>query len=409
MTTRGGIAYLAGAEMPEEDPTGRPVPSVNEQTDRDLSHEAVPKGAMAAEPVSHARAGAAWGAPLMRFDLGWTKLETYLAAGVLAAEIFALTLWVFLKGMSTPPDSESAAGVVFRALFGSVVLGLIPYVALKSKGQTVRNIGATLGALAGILLAKAWVNVGVDYTSNLLNWYQQASVLTLFGGLRGIGTRLTLLLALLGGSLATGRGKHITIDLLTRFVNERLRLPIVVFGWLGSAMICLAASWGFFDHIAIENFGAKADASAGQKVSAVTHELGEQVFMLRKQISLDMKSAPHIVFKSEPYANWLKGKEWNQWLDDHGFVERYGADAVKNLRIPDDELRSPMIVIPGVGEPRGRLVDAANLVFPFGLLMIALRFILRSLLAISGQVSVDPDEGDEFSSETHGGATEGSA
>ena len=47
--------------------------------------------------------------------------------------------------------------------------------------------------------------------------------------------------------------------------------------------------------------------------------------------------------------------------------------------------------IPGGQEVRGLLIKDADLVFPFGLLMIALRFILRSLLAISGHVEVDPD------------------
>lgn len=346
---------------------------------------------------SSGRKPQAWGAPLLKFDYLWTRFETGLAAVVLALEILALSLWVVLKGMSTPAESESAAGVVFRAIIGAIVLGMIPFLALKKKGPMAQRWGAIAGVTLGLFLAKAWIGVGVQYTSNLLNWYQQASTLTLFGGLRGIGTRLTLLLALLGGSLATGKGKHITIDLVLRLVSAKVRLPLVVIGWLGAAVICFAGSWGFFDHIAIESFGAKAGASPGEKIEKVFEELGEGVFMFRKQMALDLKSTPHIVFGNEVYSEWLKGAEWNQWLVDAGFVERYGPEKVEGLKIPDEDSRSPMIVIPGRGEPRGHLVDAANLVFPIGLFIIALRFVLRSLLAISGQVSVDPEEDDEFS------------
>src|SRR5204863_4042331 len=93
---------------------------------------------------------------------------------------------------------------------------------------------------------------------------------------------------------------------------------------------------------------------------------------------------------------WLTGREWNAWLDGSGFVERYGKEPTDGLKIPDDETRAPLIVIPGRGEPRGELINGANLVFPIGLLIIAIRFIVRSLLAISGHASVDPDESDEF-------------
>ena len=108
------------------------------------------------------------------------------------------------------------------------------------------------------------MNVGVDWASNMLNWYQQASTLTMVGGLRGVGTRLTLLLALLGGSLATAAGKHITIDLITRFVSAGTRSAMAISTWMLSSVICFCLSWGYFDHIAIENFEAKLDASAAE-------------------------------------------------------------------------------------------------------------------------------------------------
>ena len=60
-----------------------------------------------------------------------------------------------------------------------------------------------------------------SYFSNALNWLQSASTLTLLGGLRGLATRFTLWLALLGASLATAQGKHINVDVVMRFLTPR--------------------------------------------------------------------------------------------------------------------------------------------------------------------------------------------
>jgi TRAP-type C4-dicarboxylate transport system permease small subunit len=348
--------------------------------------------------------GAAWALPLLRLDDVWTRFETWLAVLALALEILSMSLWVFLKGLSTPTGGESHAGVIFRGLVGAIVLGCALHFGLKKQSESVRRWATLGGVFFGLLIAKSWAKVGVDYTSNLLNWYQQACFLTLLGGLRGVGTRLTLLLALVGGSLATARGKHIIIDIATRFVSYRPRMVMVVTGWLVSALVAAAAAWGFFDHISIENFGARADMTVSQKITQVGHQLGEDFFIARKQIGLDFKSTPHILFKGETYADWLKGKEWNAWLEESGFVERYGREAVEVLKIPDEDSRAPLIVVPGRGEPRGELINAANLVFPIGLLVIAIRFVLRVLLAVSGHVSVDADESEEFASDSSSAA-----
>jgi hypothetical protein len=341
----------------------------------------------------------AWGKPFLKMDIVWTRFETGLCVVVLALEVSALTLWVALKGFSTPPEGGSAAGIVFRALTGGAILGAIAWVALKKQSYQVRCIATISGILLGFVGAKAWANVGVEYTSNLLNWYQQASTLTLFGGLRGIGTRLTLLLSILGGSLATARGKHITIDLIQRFAPEKVRIPVIVFGWIASAFICCVLAWGFLDHTSIESFGAKNDAPASEKLSATAHHLGENFFIVRKQLSLDLKAMSHVVFKGERYAEWMSGAEWNEWLADSGYAERYGVEATNALKLPPEDTRSPIVIIPGRGEPRGELISAANLVYPFGFLVIAVRFLIRSLLAIAGWVSVDPDDSGDFTSE----------
>lgn len=356
-------------------------------------------GGSGSPPSGHGGAsgkGAAWANPIMAADIAWTRFETWLAVLALSLEILSMSLWVFLKGFSTPPEGESPAGIVFRALFGATAFGMGAWFGLKKQSIPIRRWATIGGVFLGLFIAKAWAKVGVDYTSNLLNWYQQACFLTLLGGLRGVGTRLTVLLALLGGSLATARGKHIIIDIVTRFVNYRPRMIMVVIGWWVSAAVSAGAAWGFLDHIAIENFGARADDTAGHKIDRVFEQLGEDFFIARKQIALDFKSVPHIVFKGETYAEWLTGKEWNEWVESAGFVERYGKDAVEGLKIPENDTRAPLVVIPGRGEPRGELINGANLAFPIGLFIIAIRFIVRSLLAISGHVSVDPDESDEF-------------
>ena len=343
-------------------------------------------------PGSQGAKAAAWGRPLARLDAAWTLFEARLCALVLLAEIISLSLWVCLKGMASPPDSGNMAGVVFRAIAGALILGTLGYLIPKKIGVTAQRIGGSAGFLLGFLVAKTWARVGVDYSANFLNWYQQASALTLLGGLglRDLGKRLTLWLALLGGSLATAAGKHITIDLLTRFLKPKARLPVIVVGWVGSSLICFSAAWGFFDHIAIEGFNAPAEAAASQKAKAVAKGLGEDWFILRKQVDLDVKTFPHVL-KGQSYSNWLTGKEWNAWVDSHGFAERYGKNEVKDLKLPDDAKRSPIVVVPEVGEPRGELVSAANLVVPFGLFVIAIRFILLSLLAISGHMSIEPE------------------
>jgi TRAP-type C4-dicarboxylate transport system permease small subunit len=338
--------------------------------------------------------GARWGEPLAALDGVWTRFEIWVAMLAFALEAFSMTLWVGLKGFSAPSDHPSA--IVFRAVTGAIVLGTAAWQVLRKQQLPVRR-GATVAAVfVGFLLAKSWAGFGSSYASNVLNWYQQASCLTLLGGLRGVGTRLTMLLALVGGSLATGRGRHIVIDILTRFVSLRQRRAMALAGWVMSAAVCFTAAWGFFDHISIENFGANAEDGAGKKVAQVASQMGEDWFIVRKQIALDLKSVPHVIFRGQTYSDWLTGKEWNAWLDDNGFVERYGKEGTDGIRIPDDETRAPLVVIPGRGEPRGELISAAYLVFPIGLTIIALRFILRGLLVLSGHVSVEGEESEDW-------------
>jgi TRAP-type C4-dicarboxylate transport system permease small subunit len=356
-------------------------------------HEAVPFRIGGLRAVVSSMKGG-WASPLVVVDRAWTRFEIWLAMVAFALEAFSMTLWVCLKGFSTSVDQPGA--VVFRAVAGALVLGITTRLLSAGRPEAVRRGATLLAVLVAIVVAKAWVGVGVNYASNLLNWYQQASFLTLVGGLRGVGTRLTMLLALVGGSLATARGRHIVIDVLTRFVGRRTRIAMALTGWLMAATVCLTAAWGFFDHISIENFGANADDSAGKKIGQVASQLGEDFFIARKQLALDLKAMPHVVLRGETYSDWFTGREWNAWLDDNGFAARYGKEGTDALKIPDGETRAPLVAIPGRGEPRGELISAAYLVFPIGLLVIALRFILRSLLLVGGEVSVEGDESEDW-------------
>jgi TRAP-type C4-dicarboxylate transport system permease small subunit len=330
----------------------------------------------------------------MAADRVWTRFEVWLAMCAFTLEVGSMAVWVCLKGFSAPP--AYAGAVVFRAIVAATLLGTIAHVALANRTPATRRWATMAAIFLGILTARAWLRVGGDYASNLLNWYQQASFLTLLGGLRGVGTRLTMLIALIGGSLATAHGRHIVIDVGTRFVGERLRKIMILTGWAASALVCVVAAWGFFDHISIENFGAQGDDSPGAKLGQVVAQLGEDFFIARKQLSLDVKATPHILFRGETYSDWLTGKEWNAWVEGAGFRERYGQGALDALKIPGGETRAPLVVIPGRGEPRGELINAAYLVFPIGLLVIAIRFVVRGLLVLSGHVSTNSDESDEW-------------
>src|SRR5258708_3881478 len=100
--------------------------------------------------------------------------------------------------------------------------------------------------------------------------------------------RLTLWLGLIGGWLATSRGKHIHVDVLIRYVPEKLRPPMAVVGWLAAAIVSAVAVVGFVDYIGIAEFRVPAmspcpddaskscDTPAGVKPSHVAHELRDE-------------------------------------------------------------------------------------------------------------------------------------
>jgi hypothetical protein len=66
-------------------------------------------------------------------------------------------------------------------------------------------------------------------------------------------------------------------------------------------------------------------------------------------------------------------------------VDRYGAAAVQALEMPPNDMRGPLVTVPVLGEPRGELINAANLALPFGLVVLSARMLLRAL-----RVACDP-------------------
>jgi TRAP-type C4-dicarboxylate transport system permease small subunit len=372
-----------------------------------------------ARVLAKGAAKAKWGDPLARIDAAWTRLEARLAAFVLITEIIALCAWISLKGLSAeyqPGAGDSnVSGLVFRGLVAAIVLGVLAlrFVRPKVKPDDPaypkellrQNIVVTVTVVVGLASGRLWANGGVEYFSNFLNWMQSASLLMLIGGLRGVATRLTLWLALLGGSLATGNGKHINIDVVMRFLTPRMRVPVAILGWVSAAVMCIAGAWGFLDHIAIALFHVKPmtacadDATKmcptppGEKLAEVAHDMGTDLFIIGRQLSLDVQSFPRVIIGRQ-YNGYLTGSDWNTWVNDADWASHFPGQPIQGLLVTPERLDAthiPAVSIPGGQEVRGLLIKDADLVFPFGLLMIALRFLLRAVLAISGHVQVDPD------------------
>lgn len=335
---------------------------------------------------THHLDGAAWGRPFAKLDAMWTWFETRMLFVTLITLITLLCTWIGLRGMQ---DRNSIAGIFFRALFGMGALGAVARYATKklALNDTQRTWVTLLAIAAGAGLAKSWAHFGNDYFQGALDWLQQGSSISLFGGLRGISTRLTMLVALIGGSLACASGTHINVDVIVRFAPKNMRKIAHVVAMLGASLVCLSASYGFFDFIAISGFHAATEAPMSAKFAAVGKELGGDFFVLRKQLSLDAGALPFVVqgkrWNSDERMN---GREWNEFVDEGGFVERYGAEATAGIKATAADLdkpRRPFVIVPG-GSAAGSLLEGLNLVFPIGFLMLGLRLLLRVVLVLAG-------------------------
>ncbi len=379
----------------------------------------------AAAEVASAPLPKAWGLPIVRVDAVLTAIEERILLFALLLEIGALVVWVVLRGFSLG-EADSRNLILRMPMVAGALAAVGALVAHRIKGNDSAKYFPLGGAVVGVIVAYATRNAGVFYFQNILNWLQNASVLMLVGGLRGLVTRLTLWLALLGASLATAKGKHINIDVVMRFLPASYRVPVALVGWLAAATMCITGAWGFVDQLALGEFrvprteacpGYQAPAvregeappnvpqcevSAGTKISGLTAEAGRDMFLLGRQISLDVKSIPR-VFTGTAYDKWFTPADWNAWWKDGGWGQHYKPEDAAAQLLPETTLdadgraapgasRIPAISIPGGDEnPSGVLIRDLNLVLPMGLLMIALRFVIRSLLALSGHVVVDPD------------------
>jgi hypothetical protein len=170
--------------------------------------------------------------------------------------------------------------------------------------------------------------------------------------------------------------------------------------------MCLAGAWGFFDHIAIQSFHApkdhacagdatkRCDLTASEKMAHVKHHLSSDMFLLGRQMSLDVMTLPKVM-SGQRYDQYLHAPEWNAWMKEADWRAHYKDEDVQAQMLPADMpevTKMPAVNVPGGGEDaRGLLTKDIDFIFVFGLIMIALRFVLRSLLVLSGHVIVDPD------------------
>ncbi len=346
---------------------------------------------------------AAWGEKLFAFDKKWTKLEARLLWWVLAAEIFALVFTVFIGGLATDPGGGAQSGIVLRSVLGATVFGLIANRAMRGKER--REVVVIVAVVVGVVLGPKWAGWGVSYFGNIRNWLQNASVLLLVGGVSQLAKRLTLWLALLGASVATAQGKHINVDVVMRFLSPKARVPVAVIGWVGAGLVSFAAVFAFFDELAIADYKAHdtkpcaadqlktCETTEMERMSEMSHIIGRDLFLLGRQASLDVRALPKIV-SGVRYDDWLTAKEWNEWMKGGSWEQYYPKADIDGLQMPEDgdAKRSPAVVVPGaVEKPEELLMRELDLIVPFGLLMISLRFILRGLLALSGWIKVDPN------------------
>ncbi|MDP9001622.1 MAG: TRAP transporter small permease [Myxococcota bacterium] len=359
------------------------------------------------DPAGSDSSAVPWGRPLVRIDAAWQTFEARVCATVLLAETVSLTVWIALKGLSSDFTlGGNAAGLVVRSTLSAVLLGVAAHLATRKGNERIHRVVVSVGVIVGLIAGRFWARAGVHWSSNLLNWLQNASSLMLIGGLRGLATRLTLWLALLGASLATSRGKHIHVDVLIRYVPRKLRAAAAILGWLAAAAVCVVAAVGFVDYICIASFRAPAsrpcpeapthpcDTSGSERLAVVWRAASADVFLLARQASLDIKSLPHVIL-GEPYDQWMTASEWNTWLDGSDWAAHFDKGAVDALHMDPstpDATRMPQVNSPGTGDDaRGLLIRELNFVFPFGLLMVGLKFILRVLLVATGAVRFDPD------------------
>jgi hypothetical protein len=397
------------------------------------------KGAHAASDLKPA----AWTKPLVRLDELWTKLETHLVLGVLLAAILYMTGWVTLNAFHT--KGGRLANFPGLILVFAGLASALSWTRIPSKDRMPRKLLLPIVLFAGGVGMLA-VAKKQDYFANVAHWLADASLIKQMGTPQIVSSRLfTIWVALLGGSLATGAGRQINIDVVMRFIGPKPRLAVALLGYVLSAGACFVIAWGFVDYLAITRYGAAKTAGVSAKVGTITHAMSRHAFIVRRQVALDVRSFGQVVVANKPFDKWYTGAEWNQEINESGWASVYPPPAPAAGATPPpvayptrpcltqkelDELsakggsvnpdwrlvgacdagdgtgtRAPLATAP---EPDDRtpLEADLSLIFPWGFVMIGLRFLLRGLLALGGAVSTDPNAAHGADAPSHDVAAE---
>ncbi|MGZ3453211.1 MAG: TRAP transporter small permease [Polyangiales bacterium] len=398
---------------------------------------------VAPTPTAPSGEPAAWTQPLVKLDKAWTKLETYLVLGMLIAAILYMTGWVALNAFHTKGGklANFPGGILtFAGLASALAWTRRPPAERHKRFLWVPAIAF----LAGVCLLA--VAKKQDYFANVSRWLSDASLVKQMGTPQIVSARLfTIWVALLGGSLATGAGRQINVDVVMRFLSPKPRLAVALFGYLVAGISCFVIAWGFVDYLAITRYAAAKDTPNGEKIGIITKSIGRHAFLVRRQIALDFRSFGNVVIGGKPYDKWYTGDEWNRELNESGWAEVYPPPApaagtpARAVAYPTKPCLSQkeaedLIAKGGSTNPDWRLVGACDsggpgstraplatapepddrtpleadlsLLFPWGFLMIGLRFLLRGLLAIGGAVSTDPNAAHGADPEGHEHAVE---
>lgn len=375
-----------------------------------------PEGTAARAPAGVETQAEGLLAKLKGLDHRWMTLEARLATAVLVAEVLVLCGWVALKCAGT--TGTAGAGLLFRRVVTSIVLGALAFQITKRVARPRAELAAVAAIAVGWFVGGTYGEAGVAWSQNWASWLESSSTLVLFGGTSLVAKRLTLLLAMLGASIATSQGKHISIDVVMRFLGPAGRTRVAALAWGGAALMCFSATYAFVDFLAVGDFKAPVElpsgdgtraATFGEKLAHVQKEMGKDAFLFGRQLALDVKAGPRVL-AGEPQGTAISAAEWNAWLDASDFSPWYAKDEVEGLRVVDpapDARHAPAIEMPGGRErSQGLLARELNLVVPFGLFVIAVKLLLRVLFVLTGVVEADPNaaHADEDLAHAHDGA-----
>ncbi len=80
---------------------------------------------------------------------------------------------------------------------------------------------------------------------------------------------------------------------------------------------------------------AVSDPCRGEARATSLHDMGTDWFVIRRQLSLDLRSFPRVVVGTK-YNGYLTGAEWNTWVSDGDWGAHFPAEQVAGLLAPAD-------------------------------------------------------------------------